>query len=138
MSPRPRAVAHLRLRLSDDLSIGPGKARLLEAIAETGSIAAAGRRLKMSYKRAWSLVEEMNRAFAEPLVASARGGSSGGGASLTPAGRRVAAGYRRVEERAEAAVAEEISALRALLAPQDSPLDEARARAEGDADDEAE
>ncbi|MAU98194.1 MAG: hypothetical protein CMP81_20320 [Fulvimarina sp.] len=126
MSPRLRAVAHLRLRLSDDLSIGPGKARLLEAIAETGSIAAAGRRLKMSYKRAWSLVEEMNRAFAEPLVTSARGGSSGGGASLTATGRQVAAGYRRVEERAEAAVAEEISALRSLLAPTGTPQEGSR------------
>ena len=111
-----RAVAHLRLRLSDQLSIGPGKARLLETIAETGSIAAAGRRLKMSYKRAWSLVEEMNRAFAEPLVASARGGSSGGGASLTASGQTVLACYRRVEERAEAAVAGEIAELQSLLA----------------------
>ena len=109
------AVAHLRLRLSTDCSIGPGKARLLETIAETGSIAAAGRSLKMSYKRAWGLVEEMNHSFREPLVMSARGGSSGGGACLTPAGAAVLASYRRVEERTEAAVAGEIAALRALL-----------------------
>lgn len=123
------AVAHLRLRLSQDCSIGPGKARLLETIAATGSIAAAGRQLKMSYKRAWSLVEEMNRSFREPLVASARGGSSGGGAFLTPAGEAVLSSYRRVESRAEAAVADEITALRALLAPPDAggevPLDDA-------------
>lgn len=113
------AVAHLRLRLSEDCSIGPGKARLLETIAETGSIAAAGRRLKMSYKRAWGLVEEMNRSFRAPLVASARGGSSGGGACLTPAGETVLASYRKVEERAEAAVADEIATLRSLLADRD-------------------
>ncbi|MBP0614164.1 winged helix-turn-helix domain-containing protein [Jiella mangrovi] len=112
----PGAVAHLRLSLSDELSIGPGKARLLEAIEETGSIAAAGRQLAMSYKRAWTLVEELNRAFREPLVTSARGGSTGGGASLTPTGRMVLATYRRIEARAEAAVAGDIAALRSLLA----------------------
>ncbi|WP_349293822.1 LysR family transcriptional regulator [Gemmobacter sp. 24YEA27] len=62
----------------DNAMVGPGKAELLEHIRETGSISAAGRAMGMSYKRAWMLVEELNAAFASPLVASARGGSGGG------------------------------------------------------------
>lgn len=75
---------------------GPGKAELLGHIATEGSISAAGRHMGMSYKRAWSLVEEMNTAFAEPLVESARGGAHGGGAHLTAAGQAVLADYRRL------------------------------------------
>lgn len=89
---------HLHLRLDfDGLRLGPGKARLLELIRDEGSISAAGRAMGMSYRRAWSLVEEMNAAFAEPLVASARGGAKGGGAGVTEAGLAVLAAYRRLE-----------------------------------------
>ena len=106
----------LKLRiLFDGAMIGPGKAQLLEGIRETGSIAAAGRRMAMSYKRAWSLVEEMNAAFADPLVASARGGAGGGGASLTDAGAEVLRLYRLAQERAEEAAAEPVAALEAML-----------------------
>lgn len=87
----------LRLALGGGVAFGPGKAALLALIAETGSIAAAGRRLGMSYRRAWSLVAETNRAFAEPLVVSARGGTCGGGARLTPAGEAVLAHFRALE-----------------------------------------
>jgi molybdate transport system regulatory protein len=107
----------LRLRLLiGDAMLGPGKADLLEAIRATGSIAAAGRTMTMSYKRAWSLVEEMNRAFHGPLVARARGGKQGGGAHLTDLGAEVLARYRRLESLAAQAGAEEIAALSALLA----------------------
>ena len=68
------------------VAFGPGKAELLERIRDTGSIAAAGRQMKMSYTRAWGLVEEMNRHFASPLVASAKGGAERGGAQLTDLG----------------------------------------------------
>jgi molybdate transport system regulatory protein len=79
----------IKLRiLFDGAMIGPGKAQLLDHIRETGSIAAAGRQMGMSYKRAWMLAEEMNSAFAQPLVASVRGGPGGGGARLTEAGSR--------------------------------------------------
>ncbi|MFV0303333.1 MAG: winged helix-turn-helix domain-containing protein [Paracoccus sp. (in: a-proteobacteria)] len=87
----------LRLDFGDRLVFGPGKADLLAGIAELGSISAAGRRMKMSYKRAWSLVEEMNAAFAAPLVDSSRGGAGGGGAALTPTGQAVLAHFRRLE-----------------------------------------
>ena len=95
--------------------LGPGKADLLERIGETGSIAAAGRSLGMSYKRAWSLVEEMNAAFRDPLVRSARGGARGGGARLTEAGDAVLSHYRKIEEIAAEAGAARIGALRAML-----------------------
>ena len=84
----------IRVVLADDLVIGPGRADLLEGIAETGSIAASGRRLSMSYKRAWQLVEEMNRGFASPLVEAAKGGARGGGARLTPLGQTVLGAYK--------------------------------------------
>ena len=108
----------LKLRiLFDGAMLGPGKAELLERIRDTGSISAAGRGMEMSYKRAWMLVEEMNAAFREPLVESARGGPGGGGARLTGAGEEVLRLYRAVEERALAAAGPEIAAIEALLRP---------------------
>ena len=90
----PPARLRLRLLFGEDAMLGPGKADLLERIRDTGSISAAGRGMAMSYKRAWMLVEEMNAAFREPLVDSARGGPGGGGARLTSAGGQVLALYR--------------------------------------------
>lgn len=111
-----RAGARLRIVLEPDIAIGPGKADILEGIRETGSIAAAGRRMGMSYKRAWLLVETMNRCFREPLVETSRGGSAKGGAVLTTAGQEVLARYRRMEQLTAEAIAGELDALRALLA----------------------
>ena len=90
---------------------GPGKADLLEAIGREGSISAAGRAMGMSYKRAWSLVEEMNIGFEAPLVESARGGAHGGGAHLTEEGRAVLADYRRLEARLVEDGAGEVAAI---------------------------
>ncbi|WP_182912686.1 winged helix-turn-helix domain-containing protein [Paracoccus onubensis] len=95
--------------------LGPGKVDLLERIQQFGSIAAAGRSMSMSYKRAWSLVEEMNRAFKTPLVDSSRGGAKGGGASLTEAGEEVLVNYRKLEEIMAEAGAARISSIRAML-----------------------
>lgn len=112
------AEPKLRLRLvyADGMMLGPGKADLLEGIAETGSIAAAGRSMGMSYKRAWSLVETMNKAFAEPLVLRSRGGAQGGGAVLTDTGRQILHHYRRLQDKAAGVVAEDVAAISALLA----------------------
>ncbi|MBE9636099.1 winged helix-turn-helix domain-containing protein [Salipiger pacificus] len=101
--------------------LGPGKADLLEHIRETGSIAAAGRAMAMSYKRAWSLVEEMNSAFRAPLVDSSRGGAKGGGAHLTETGDEVLANYRALEETIAVAGADRIETLRGLLRPAQHP-----------------
>lgn len=106
----------LRIVLGPDIAIGPGKADLLEGVAATGSIAAAGRRMRMSYKRAWYLIETMNRCFREPLVQASKGGRSGGGARLTPLGEEVLARYRRMEAHAAAVGGDDLAALRALLA----------------------
>ncbi|MBR9652260.1 winged helix-turn-helix domain-containing protein [Thalassovita aquimarina] len=95
--------------------LGPGKADLLEGIREAGSIAAAGRAMSMSYKRAWSLVEEMNAAFGEPLVSSSRGGTRGGGAHLTKTGEAVLSHYRKLEQITRAAGEEQIGAIEDLL-----------------------
>ncbi|WP_126976514.1 winged helix-turn-helix domain-containing protein [Frigidibacter oleivorans] len=97
--------------------LGPGKADLLERIRDSGSISAAGRAMGMSYKRAWSLVEEMNATWRVPLVASARGGPGGGGAQLTEAGHEVLRLYRAVLDRAAAAAAPELAALERMLGP---------------------
>lgn len=106
---------HLRAMLAPGVAFGPGKADLLESIRETGSIAAAGRRMRMSYKRAWQLVEELNRSFREPLVEASKGGSGGGGARLTRTGEDVLARYTRMREAATEAVAADLSALRRHL-----------------------
>lgn len=87
----------LRLHFGTGLTFGRGKADLLQAIADQGSISAAGRHMGMSYRRAWSLVEEMNTHFGAPLVDSNRGGAKGGGAILSDLGRQVLADYRALE-----------------------------------------
>jgi molybdate transport system regulatory protein len=105
----------LRVVLEPDIAIGPGKADLLDGIRETGSIAAASRRMGMSYKRAWTLVDGLNRDFREPLVSAVHGGARGGGARLTALGAEVLERYRRIEALAEDAAAEEIAALKRAL-----------------------
>src|SRR6476469_3762407 len=90
------SLVRLRVRLGPGIDLGPGKADLLEGVRDTGSIAAAGRRMRMSYKRAWQLVDELNGLFDEPLVAASKGGAHGGGAALTRRGKDVLARYRRM------------------------------------------
>jgi molybdate transport system regulatory protein len=95
-------MARLKLKLQlycgDEIAMGPGKADLLEAIAREGSISAAGRAMGMSYRRAWLLVDTMNRCFAEPLVETHPGGGKQAGAKLTPAGEEALAAYRALSE----------------------------------------
>ncbi|WP_323797349.1 winged helix-turn-helix domain-containing protein [Nisaea sp.] len=106
----------LRVVLDTNVAIGPGQVDLLEAIAETGSISKAGRSMNMSYRRAWLLVQRMNSHFAEPLVETAKGGNSGGGARLTALGQDIASCYRQMEARAADVLAPEMERLRGLLA----------------------
>lgn len=108
--------ARLRVVLEREVALGPGKADLLERIRDTGSIAEAGREMGMSYKRAWSLIDELNRCFSRPLVHTTRGGRTHGGATLTSTGEDVLARYRRMEEATNAAVDQDLEALRDLLA----------------------
>jgi molybdate transport system regulatory protein len=110
----PDGLSHLRVTLSENAYIGPGRADLLEFIAETGSISAAGKRMGMSYKRAWDLVKALNEGFG-PLVETSRGGSEQGGARLTPAGQEVLRRYRAMQEKTRAAIGVDVAALRGLL-----------------------
>jgi len=89
-------------------AIGPGKADLIERIGATGSISAAARTMGMSYRRAWQLVEALNRDFREPVVITAVGGTRGGGARVTPFGRRLVAAFRAMEGKASAAIAADL------------------------------
>jgi molybdate transport system regulatory protein len=106
----------LRILLGADIAIGPGKADLLDAVARSGSIAAAAREMGMSYRRAWLLVDTMNRSFRAPLVETAKGGASGGGARVTEFGLDVLSRYRAMELTAAAAVAAEMREFTRLLA----------------------
>lgn len=105
----------LRVDFGTDQAIGPGKVRLLEAIKKTGSISQAGRALGMSYRRAWLLVDDMNRCFREPVVTAQPGGSQGGGAALTAFGEKVVLKYRTIESEATAAAKPELNDLEAAV-----------------------
>lgn len=110
-----RTAPTLRVLLGAATALGPGKARLLELIGETGSISQAAKALGMSYRRAWLLVDAMNKDFREPLVETARGGERGGGAQVTTLGREAAERYRAMEARATELLAEELAAFGKLL-----------------------
>jgi molybdate transport system regulatory protein len=111
-----KPALHLRLDFGGTRSIGPGKVRLLELIKETGSISAAGRALKMSYRQAWLLVDELNAMFAEPVVRAQTGGGGGGGTALTATGNGLVRAYRNIEKRASGASAADMKKLTRLLA----------------------
>ncbi len=106
----------MRVTAGDVIAIGPGKVALLEAIDSTGSITAAAKALGMSYRRAWLLLDELNRALREPAVGSSKGGVQGGGSVLTAVGRDVVETYRRIEATAERACAADIQRLIRLMA----------------------
>lgn len=120
-----RAVAATRLTLRLDFPelerseanrLGPGKVRLLELVDEHGSISAAGRAMGMSYRRAWQLVDELNRTFSGGVVATQQGGQRGGGATLTRTGKDVVRAYRAIEKKVRKTAAAEIALIAAALA----------------------
>ena len=91
----------MRIRVyANDRMLGPGKVELLEAIDATGSLSAAAKQMGMSYMRAWTLVQELNRDSERPMVAMSRGGTTGGTATLTPFGKKILELYRRMESAA--------------------------------------
>lgn len=108
---KSEGLLRLRIMAADHVAMGPGKAQLLEGVRDTGSISAAGRGMRMSYKRAWQLIDEMNTCFREPVVSTSTGGSGGGGASLTPMGEQVLALYRQMEQRCAEAAKKELAEL---------------------------
>lgn len=90
-------------------AMGPGKAELILRIDATGSISAAAREMGMSYRRAWQLVEAINASFTEPVVVTAIGGKRGGGALVTAFGRELVAHFQAMEEKASAAIADDLA-----------------------------
>jgi len=110
------AVDDVRLTVRIDFgsgrALGPGKIRLLETIDSTGSISRAGRSLGMSYRRAWLLVDDLNRCFRAPIVTTRPGGARGGGAALTPFGRGLIEKYRSIEMQATAAAKQQLRGLK--------------------------
>ena len=111
----PAAVLYLRVDFGEHGALGPGKTRLMELIAETGSISAAGRAMGMSYRRAWQLVEALNKACREPVVLTAIGGKRGGGAEVTAFGRRLVRLFRAMEGKASRAIAADLKRFEGLL-----------------------
>jgi molybdate transport system regulatory protein len=101
----------LRLYLTPDRPLGPGKVVLLESIRDGGSISEAARRMKMSYRSAWLLVDSMNAMFRKPVVHSTLGGRGGGSATLTPFGAEVIHHYRAMERAARRAIAKDLASL---------------------------
>ncbi len=114
MSARNRAQVRLRIDFDAGASIGPGKVALLEQIDHCGSLSQAARDLGLSYRRAWNLLDDLNHAFAEPVVATVTGGARGGGARITALGRQIVERYRRVEKLTEAAVDRQFKVLVAV------------------------
>lgn len=107
----------LRIKLCSFAALGPGKIDLLEAIHSTGSISAAARRERMSYRRAWMLIDELNKALREPVIDTQFGGKEGGGARVTKAGFLLIELYREIQRKAEASISTELTALMEMLAP---------------------
>jgi molybdate transport system regulatory protein len=109
----------LKIRIPHGMesAMGPGKADLLEAIQRTGSISAAARDMGMSYRRAWDLVDTMNRCFVQPLVVTATGGNHGGGAQVTDFGFDVLRRYRELVDKANTSVIAEVAVLAEMLRP---------------------
>jgi molybdate transport system regulatory protein len=112
----------IRIDFGNGTALGPGKVRLLELVAETGSIRKAAAGMKMSYRQAWLLLKALRLAFGQPLVETATGGKAGGGASLTPVGRAVVRRYRSLEKAATRAGARQIAALAGLSEPSTHPV----------------
>lgn len=111
----PELQTRLRFPDSSDDAFGPGKAELLGLIATTGSIREAAAQMKMSYNRAWILVQTMNALFRQRLVIAVRGGRSGGGAQVTPTGKKVLACYLRMDKACRTATRPDWQVLRRLL-----------------------
>ncbi len=111
----PRLKVKAQLLLGEEIALGPGKAELLEWLQRTGSISAAAKGMGLSYRRAWLMVDTMNRSFKAPLVETAHGGANGGGARLTDAGHAAITAFRALQADLDAAARKHQKALYAAL-----------------------
>jgi molybdate transport system regulatory protein len=108
---RPGLKVRIRIDLGEHRAVGPGKIALLEHIGASGSLSQAARDLGMSYRRAWDLLENLNRSFPERVVATSTGGRGGGGATLTAFGKALIRSYRRFESDIQGRAARHFGAL---------------------------
>lgn len=115
-APQTPRKPRVRILMGEMTAMGPGRADLIDAIDRTGSISAAAREMKMSYRRAWLLIETTNASFIEPLVVANTGGSGGGGASVTEFGHGIVAHYRAMEKKAADSIASDFAVFSKLLA----------------------
>jgi molybdate transport system regulatory protein len=106
---------NIRILFGSPLDMGPGKARLLELIDQLGSISAAARVMRMSYRRAWLMADAMNRGFRETVIETAAGGRKGGGAALTVFGKEILRRYQAIEAHASRCVDREAREFAALM-----------------------
>ena len=111
----------VRIKLGDGGTFGPGKAELLENIERLGSISAAARKMQMSYRQAWMLLDTLNEAFGARVVETSQGGLTGGGATLSDLGKQVLACYRTMEEKVTASLGDDLAAMGSLMTVRDSP-----------------
>jgi len=107
-------MARPRITMGEAIAIGPGKIDLLRHVAEGRSISAAARAMGLTYKRAWLLIDSLNRGFGKPVVEAVSGGKGGGGARLTPLGETLVARYDALEAKIDATAQPELDALREL------------------------
>jgi molybdate transport system regulatory protein len=121
MSQNARLAAKLQLFLNEEIALGPGKMDLLEAIRDCGSISQAGKKMGMSYRRAWLLVDTMNRCFRMPLVETNVGGSHGGGAQLSPTGVMMLHSYRVMQKHIDATIQQHFTDFAQHLRDQPQP-----------------
>lgn len=127
-TPGAPVAVRLRIDIGPDCSIGPGKIALLEQIERSGSLSEAARVLRMSYRRAWLLLEDLNRTLGHPVTTASVGGAGGGGAKITPFGRQVAAAFREIETATTHAAAQKLEWLvRSGVAPATGPVAARRA-----------
>jgi molybdate transport system regulatory protein len=115
MNSRKERQITLRVYLTPDIYLGPGKADVLRGIDETGSISATGRLTGMSYKRTWQLVDRMNQDFLQPVVQTSTGGQRGGGASLTTEGKKVLKLYDNMMSAALKGISRDLAQLKKMI-----------------------
>ena len=113
--PRLREKPQVRIQFGSTFPLGPGKVKLIEAIQSTGSISAAARHARMSYRRAWMLIDEVNRSFKDPLILTSTGGKGGGGAKVTSLGQIVVDRYRDLENKVNKSIEKEVLEFGQLL-----------------------
>jgi molybdate transport system regulatory protein len=112
-----RAVLRFRLDFPNGASIGPGKIDLLKAIEASGSLTQAAKSIKLSYRRAWLLVKDLNDAFTRPVILATTGGKTGGGAEITAFGKRLVEVYEAADRQFQNYASANLKELSRVLSP---------------------